>query len=319
MGDSRTIRRISSDDMSAYPRGCCQADSLGPAYRLFAAAGPGAARKHGFRMIKVLDSRNLHTANAPPPYRPLRAGDGRAGVLRCGWRVPAVAATVAVTLTACSSFGGTTGDSAAPAPVSTAPAPAAQAQASSNPSFASRVKSFFSGDSGNLNSPAPQTAANTADIACPGVEYRQGAATMAVNNPGSENTALGLRYQASFMQTARECILLGNNLTIKVGVQGRIVIGPAGGPGPITIPLRYALVREGAEPKTVWTKLFMVPVTIADNQLNVPWLHIEEEMTVPRPSSDELEAYVIYIGFDPEGAAAAKPKPAAKPKVARPR
>jgi hypothetical protein len=176
---------------------------------------------------------------------------------------------------------------------------------------------LFSGDSGNLNSPAPQTAA--ADINCPSVEYRQGAATMAVNGSGSENTALNLRYQASFTQTARECILRGNNLTIKVGVQGRIVVGPAGGPGPLSIPLRYALVREGAEPKTLWTKLFMVPVTIPENQLNLPWLHIVEEMTVPNPSGDEIDAYVIYIGFDPEGAASAKPKAAAKPRAARTR
>jgi len=62
----------------------------------------------------------------------------------------------------------------------------------------------------------------------------------------------------------------------------------------------------------------MVTVTIPENQLNLPWLHIEEEMTVPRPSGDEIEAYVIYIGFDPEGATA-KPKPVAKPKPARPR
>src|SRR6202035_1007061 len=148
---------------------------------------------------------------------------------------------------------------------------------------------------------------------CPSVEYRQGAATMAVNSPGSENTALNLRYQASFTQTARECMLRGNNLTIKVGVQGRIVVGPAGGPGPISIPLRYALVREGLQPRTLWTKLFIVPVTIPQNQLNLPWIHVEEEMTVPLPPGDEIDSYVIYIGFDPDGAAAQQPaKPAPK-------
>jgi hypothetical protein len=252
------------------------------------------------------NSHNLFTA---------KAGLLHKETLRWCWRLPAAAATVAVTLAACSSFGGLTGDSAPPAPASTAPA----TPASSNTSFTSRVKAFFSGDSGNLNSPAPQLAAGTAEIECPGVEYRQGAATLAVNNPGAENTALSLRYQASFTQTARECILGGNNLTIKVGVQGRVVVGPAGGTGSINIPLRYALVREGVEPKTLWTKLFMVPVTIPQNQLNLPWLHIEEEMTVPRPSSDEIESYVIYIGFDPEGVGAARSKPVAKPRVARPR
>jgi hypothetical protein len=178
--------------------------------------------------------------------------------------------------------------------------------------------SFFSGDSAALNPPAPQPAggAAAADIECPSVEYRQGAASLTINSPGAESTALSVRYQVSFAQTARECIVRGNNLTIKVGVQGRVVVGPAGGPGPVNIPLRYALVREGLQPKTLWTKFFMVPVTIPENQLNLPWLHVEEEMTVPRPEGNEIEAYVIYVGFDPEGAAPAKPKPVIKPKPA---
>ena len=217
------------------------------------------------------------------------------------WPPLAGAAAVAATVAACSSFSGLSGGSA----------PAATTTASSDRSFASRVKSFFSGDSGNLNS------STSADINCPGVEYRQGAATWAVNGPTAENSALSLRYQASFLQTARECILAGDNLTIKVGVQGRVVVGPAGGPGTINVPLRYALVREGQQRKTLWTKLFMVPVTIPTGELNLPWLHVEEEMTVPRPSAQELEAYVIYIGFDPGGATSSPPKPAAKPKRAR--
>jgi hypothetical protein len=150
------------------------------------------------------------------------------------------------------------------------------------------------------------------------VEYRQGAASWAVNGPAAENAALSLRYQASFIQTARECLVNGGNLIIKVGVQGRMVVGPAGSPGTINVPLRYALVREGLEPKTLWTKLFMVPVSIPAGQLNLPWVHVEEEMTVPRPPDKDLGAYVIYIGFDPGGAAPAKPKPA-KPKTARAR
>ena len=113
--------------------------------------------------------------------------------------------------------------------------------------------------------------------------------------------------------------MTGGNVTFKVGVQGRIVVGPAGSAGTVNIPLRYALVREGLQPKTLWTKFFMVPVTIPAGQLNLPWLHVQEEMTVPRPSAEELEHLVIYIGFDPEGATGAKPKPVAKPKTAKAR
>jgi hypothetical protein len=177
------------------------------------------------------------------------------------------------------------------------------------------VKSLFSGSSTSLAAaPAAPGAPASADVECPAVEYRLGAATLAINDPGVENSALSLRYQASFLQTARECAVRDGNLNIKVGVQGRIVVGPAGGPGQITIPLRYALVREGLEPRTIWTKLFIVPVTVLEGQPNALFVHIEEEMTAPLPPAVELDAYVIYVGFDPDGAVPPKPPPKAKPK-----
>jgi hypothetical protein len=259
-------------------------------------------------------SRNLRSADVDvkeppcPPFPALRSSPGR---LRR--RTTGVAA-LALTLAACSSLGGLTGNDPPAAPASTAPTTAVAT--SSNTSFASRVKAWFAGDSASPNPPAlqPANGSAAAEIECPSVEYRQGAATLTVNTPGAEASALSVRYQASFTQTARECVLHDNSLTIKVGVQGRLVVGPAGAPSSITIPLRYALVREGLEAKTLWTRLFMVPVTIPQNQLNLPWLHIEEEMTVPRPSAEELEAYLIYVGFDPGGGeAAAKPKRPTRP------
>jgi hypothetical protein len=236
----------------------------------------------------------------------------RASRRRC-WRTAACALEGATALAGCS-WGGLTrgGPGSSAAPAAPPPTPAADS------SFTGRVKSFFTGSSGSSLPPAPPAGPSgiaAPAVDCPPVEYRQGAATLAVSS--AEAGTFGLRYQGNFVQTARECQLRGGQLTIKVGVQGRIVIGPAGAPNQITIPLRYALVREGQEQKTIWTKLFMVPVMVPDGELNVPFIHVEEEMTVPNPPPAELDAYVIYIGFDPEGATAPKPKPAAKPKTAR--
>lgn len=216
-------------------------------------------------------------------------------------------------LAGCSSFGGSGGSTAPPS--AAAPPPP-----SSDSSFASRVKSLFSGSSTSLaaapsSAATPSSAAASApEVECPPVEYRLGAGALTVNAPNVDNSALSVRFQGSFLQTARECVVRSGQLNVKVGVQGRIVVGPAGGPGPITVPVRYALVREGLEPRTVWTKLFMVPVTIQPGEPNTLFTHVEEEMTVPLPSAVELDAYVIYVGFDPDGAAPAKPPPKAKPK-----
>jgi hypothetical protein len=207
---------------------------------------------------------------------------------------------------------------AASAPPPASPPPAATASAAPTTSFTGRVKQWFTGTPDQTLAAAPSPTQASIEFDCPTVDYRQGAATLTINDPKAENPALSLKYQASFVKTARECDVRGDMVTMRVGVQGRVVVGPAGGPGTMTVPLRYALVREGLEPKTIWTKLFVLNVPVTSAQLNVPFSHIEEEMTVPIPPQNELNAYVIYIGFDPAGLTPAeKPKPAPKPKATR--
>ncbi len=123
-----------------------------------------------------------------------------------------------------------------------------------------------------------------------------------MSNAGGADASLAtMRYQATIGQMARECAVIAGNLSIKVGVHGRLILGPAGAPGTYDVPLRLALVREGMEPKTVWTKLYRIPVTVEPSQPNAAFLHIEEALTVPMPPGAEIDAYVIYVGFDPLG------------------
>jgi hypothetical protein len=117
----------------------------------------------------------------------------------------------------------------------------------------------------------------------------------------ADATAGDLRYQLSFGQTARECAVQGGTLSIKVGVQGRVILGPMGGPGQVDIPLRYAVVREGPQPKTVVTKFKRISVTVPPAQTHVQFVDIEEGLTFPLPSRSEVDAYVVYVGFDEIG------------------
>ncbi len=151
------------------------------------------------------------------------------------------------------------------------------------------------------------------EIDCPRVTIREGASTYSVGT-GNDTSALALRYQGTFGQMARECALLGATMTIRVGVQGRVILGPAGGPGQIELPLRYALVQEGPEPKTIWTKFYKVPVIIPEASSNVVFTHVEQDMTFPYPAkASEFDAYIIYVGFDPLGKTDTPKKPAKKP------
>ena len=53
-------------------------------------------------------------------------------------------------------------------------------------------------------------------------------------------TASDVRYQLTITQLARQCMLAGPTIRMKVGVQGRVIVGPAGAPSQVEVPIRYA-------------------------------------------------------------------------------
>jgi hypothetical protein len=169
-----------------------------------------------------------------------------------------------------------------------------------SPSFTSRFTSLFSGATPGVTQPHSPTP-TAPEVECPGVDIRTGASTMNVAAKTADATAGDLRYQFSFGQTARECAVQGANLSMKVGVQGRVILGPMGGPGQVDVPVRYAVVREGPQPKTVITKFKRISVIVPPAQTHVQFVDIEEGLTFPLPSRSELDAYVVYVGFDEIG------------------
>jgi len=145
----------------------------------------------------------------------------------------------------------------------------------------------------------PDTTGSTGNLdRCPNVELRQGAGTYSINTAARDPSAMQLRYQVSIGQTARECRKIDGNLVMRVGVQGRVVLGPAGGPGTLDLPIRYAVVEEGMQPKTVLSKLERVPVSIGENQPHMAFTHIEEQLSVPMPAEAVFDKYIVYVGFD---------------------
>ena len=104
------------------------------------------------------------------------------------------------------------------------------------------------------------------------------------SKPGEgEPAALDLRYQGSIVRTARECHVSAGVMTMKVGVEGRVVTGPAGGPGSLEVPLRIAVVLEGVNPKPIMSKLVRIPVTITADVDRTTFTHINPDIFFPLP------------------------------------
>ena len=108
-------------------------------------------------------------------------------------------------------------------------------------------------------------------------------------------------------RTARDCTINGGEITARIGIQGRVIAGPAGAPATVRVPLRVAVVQGGVSEKTIATKAYRTTVTMAEDG-SVPFTLVAEDMVYPVPSGATGDSYIFYIGFDPQ---ALRPEPKA--------
>lgn len=173
---------------------------------------------------------------------------------------------------------------------------------------ASSFSGLFASSAPATNASGSAMPGSLPDFECPSVSIRDGASTLSVSANPNEDGALSMRYQVGIGTTARECRLNGSTVTMRVGMQGRVILGPAGAPGQIEVPVRMAVVHEGPSPKVIATKLNRVNVIIPPGDGNVQFTMIEDDISFPMPRGGVIDEYIIYIGFDPQAVREPAPK-----------
>lgn len=182
---------------------------------------------------------------------------------------------------------------------------------STSSSFGSKFSQLFGSNSqeaSTSSSPSTQATQNS-DLTCPSVAIRFGASTLSVGLPGKPASGNDLRYQGTITRTARDCNLQGGQVTARIGILGRIIAGPAGAPPTVDVPMRVAVVQEGAPEKVIVTKAFRTTVAMEGD--NTEFSIVAEDITYPAPTEAANDKYIFYVGFDP---AALKPEPRGKKK-----
>jgi hypothetical protein len=193
-------------------------------------------------------------------------------------------------------------------------------QPASAQSISDRFKGLFGGkpDEPAPGAEAPKVEQDTGDLTCPPVSIRAGASTYAVGLPGKQALGNDLRFQATITKTARECSVNGGQITARIGIQGRIIAGPAGAPSQVQVPMRVAVVQAGVNEKTIATKAYQTTVNMAEAG-SEPFTLVIEDLVYPVPPGATGDAYVFYIGFDPQALKPERPPPRApKKKTAAP-
>jgi hypothetical protein len=145
----------------------------------------------------------------------------------------------------------------------------------------------------------PKQPKPTDPIVCPEISILDGTSADRIYTPGDEQSNATVRYQFSIDDVARDCQVSGGQVAMKVGVAGRVLLGPAGSPGAYPAPIRVAIVNV-SDGSLVVSKLYQVPSSVADGQTEAPFTLVTDPLSVPLTGNFK-EDYRIKVGFDSAG------------------
>jgi hypothetical protein len=152
--------------------------------------------------------------------------------------------------------------------------------------------------------PAPPV--NESPSGCPEIEVLDGTGAQRVMaNADAGN--LGVKYQYAISDVGRECHVANNQMVLKVGVTGRVLLGPAGAPGGFDVPIRIAVVDQ-LDQKPAFSKLYKVAASIPQGRTATPYALVADSVVIPFSAGKTASSYSIKIGIDTGKADSGKPK-----------
>jgi hypothetical protein len=152
------------------------------------------------------------------------------------------------------------------------------------------------------SSPAPSTAAAPAGAivqgVCPKVVLDDTSSFYRTYAKSGSKDDQDVVFQASLAETTRACMQSETGMTIKVQVAGRLIAGPQGHAGTLSMPLRVQ-VKDGDQ--VISNELVPFSATLASADQPVQFLFSKDVSIAANPSATTQ----VSVGFDQSQAKAA--------------
>lgn len=163
----------------------------------------------------------------------------------------------------------------------------------------------------------PSQPADSEPPYCPTVTVPEGGAAIQVYG-GRGGDGANLRHQITLGRVARECNRLQDGtLSVKVGVEGQVLLGPVGAPGRFEAPVSFAIKAGG---KAIIARQRRVTVQVPAGQAQGLFSLVEDNLIVPAAMSQNYDIEV-RLGAAPKAVAPPKGRkasPTSEERVAAP-
>jgi hypothetical protein len=175
--------------------------------------------------------------------------------------------------------------------------------------FILAVAGCQSGDSGSVlsagtaDAPPPKVKESDLTGFCPRVVLREGTAYFNTYAKGGDGDATKVIYQASIADVTRGCKRDAGMLNLDVAVAGKIVPGPLGAVGKITMPIRIAVVQGT---NVLFSELYKHEVAVSDPSAASQFVFQAPTIPIPDPTDRNVQIFAGYDEGPPKQAKTAK-------------
>lgn len=129
---------------------------------------------------------------------------------------------------------------------------------------------------------------------CPPIKVLPNAGTIQNYGGGKSGNPDALHYQVTIEKQSRSCIVSNGLITTKIGVLGRVLLGPAGNEKQVDVPLRITVERDGA---AVFSERYVLPVNIVPPAQSSDFVKVVDNVQIPYLGGEDI---TIWVGFEPK-------------------
>jgi len=143
----------------------------------------------------------------------------------------------------------------------------------------------------------PVTAGPIGEVAagCPRLSISPRGTNLTIYEDGRAGDGLAIMHRGEITKTARECQLEPGRVTVRYGFSGRVLLGPRGRPGNITLPVNILVTDAKREKVTTDKMTVAVPVAV-DNPIG--YFSAVRSVPFDVPEGSRPGEFEVFVGFD---------------------
>lgn len=112
---------------------------------------------------------------------------------------------------------------------------------------------------------------------------------------GQVGDSQAIVHRGEITKLARQCQIYGNQVTVKYGFAGRVLLGPKGKPGQVTMPISIKVAD--ADRKVLANDKASIS-TVIPTENPVGYFSMVKEITFPMTMGTRPEDYKVFVAFE---------------------